>query len=148
MAQPTTKSFGQLLVQVGNGASPEVFTAPCGFTEKSLQLSADTSDQVIPDCDNPDAAAWVGREVVSLSATVSGQGVLAVESVAVWRAWLLSAANRNVRVVIAGSGAAGGGYYAGAFKLTSFELGATLGEKVTVNVTAVSDGAVTWTAAA
>ena len=147
MALPTTKTFGQFLVKVGNGGSPETFAAPCGFTEKALQLSAETSDQTIPDCDNPDAAAWTSREVTRKSANITGNGVLAVESIATWRTWFLSAANRNVRVEFPGSGAAGGGYWAGAYKITSLEIGATLGEKVTVNVSLVSDGEVTWTTA-
>ena len=109
MALPTTKKFGEFLVKVGNGGSPETFAAPCGFTEKALQLSAETSDQTIPDCDNPDAAAWTSREVTRQSANITGNGVLAVESIATWRTWFLSAANRNVRVEFPGSGAAGGG---------------------------------------
>ena len=148
MALPTTKSFGSFLVQVGNGGAPEVFAAPCGFTEKAFTLSADTSDTNIPDCDNPDLPTWKGRDIVSQSAEVSGQGVMAAEAMPTWRAWFLSGAGRNLRILISGSGASGGGYWAGSFKLTALELGATLGEKVKCNVTAVSDGAVTWTASA
>lgn len=147
MALPTTKRFGQFLVKLGDGATPEVFSAPCGFTEKSLSLSAETSDQTIPDCADPDAAAWTAREISRLSGEVAGQGLLAVEAISTWRTWFLSADPKNVRIEISGTGAAGGGYYAGSFLLTSFELGATLGEKVTCNVTMVSDGAVAWTAA-
>lgn len=147
MAAPTTKKFGQFLVKVGDGATPEVFAAPCGFTEKSLKLSAETSDQTIPDCSDPDAAAWTAREVSRLSGEVSGNGLLAVEAVATWRTWFLSADAKNVRIEISGTSVAGGGYYAGSFLLTGFELGATLGEKVTCNVTMVSDGAIIWTAA-
>lgn len=147
MATPTVKSFGNFLVKVGNAASPEVFSAPCGFTEKALQLSADTVDTTLPDCDDPDAPSWVARDVTRLAAQVTGSGVMATESVATWRAWYLSGNPKNVRVEIAGASSAGGGYYAGAFLLTSMELGAKIGEKVTCNVTLVSDGPVTWTAA-
>jgi hypothetical protein len=145
MAKPTTKKFGDFLLKVGNGGNPEVFAAPCGFTEKALQLSAETSDQTIPDCDNPDAVAWTAREVTRQSANITGSGLLAVESIGVYRAWFLSGANRNVRAEFPGAGAAGGGYWAGAYKLASLEIGATLGEKVTVSINALSDGEVTWT---
>lgn len=148
MAQPTTKKFGEFLVKIGNAGSPETFAAPCGFTEKSFQLSAETSDQTIPDCDNPDLPAWTAREVQRLSGQISGQGLMAVESVSTWRNAFLGATTRNFRVEIAGAGAAGGGYYAGKFIITALEFGATLGEKVTCNVTMVSDGAITWTQAA
>ena len=36
MAAPTTRKFGQIKVYVGNGASPEVFATPCGFTDKGV----------------------------------------------------------------------------------------------------------------
>jgi hypothetical protein len=146
MAQPTTKKFGDFQVKVGNGATPEVFPdVTCGFTGKSFELTAETTDQTIPDCDNPDAAAWTAREVVRQSARISGEGLFAVEAFAVWRAWFASAANRNLRIEFKGSGAAGGGYWAGAFKLTSMSFQGDIGEKVKLSVEAVSDGLVTWT---
>lgn len=84
MAQPTTARFGKFKVKLGNGATPEVFSVPCGFTSKSLTLTKNLTEVNLPDCDDPDAVAWVGRDAESLSASISGEGVLAAESVETW----------------------------------------------------------------
>lgn len=84
MAQPSTARFGKFRIMLGNSADPIVYTAPCGFTSKSLTLTKDLTDVTLPDCDDPDAVAWVGRDASTLSASVSGEGVLASESVETW----------------------------------------------------------------
>jgi hypothetical protein len=84
LAQPQTARFGKFRILLGNNASPIVYTAPCGFTSKSLTLTKDLTDVTLPDCDDPDAVAWVGRDASTLSASVSGDGVLASESVETW----------------------------------------------------------------
>jgi len=84
MAQPTTVRFGKFRVLLGAGTSPVVFTAPCGFTSKSLTLTKNLEEVNLPDCDDPDKVAWVGRDASSLSASVSGEGVLTAESVDAW----------------------------------------------------------------
>lgn len=84
MAQPSTARFGKFRILLGNSADPVVYTAPCGFTSKSLTLTKDLTDVTLPDCDDPDAVAWVGRDASTLSASVSGEGVLASESVETW----------------------------------------------------------------
>jgi hypothetical protein len=98
MAKPTTDSFGNFKIWVGDGASPEVFTAPCGFTTKSLNLEADASTANIADCDNPEEPAWEEAGVTVKRATVQGAGVMAEESYETWRAWWDSGAAKNVRV--------------------------------------------------
>ncbi|XKM40327.1 phage tail tube protein [Rhizobium ruizarguesonis] len=77
MAQPSTARFGKFRIMLGNSADPIVYAAPCGFTSKSLTLTKDLTDVTLPDCDDPDAVAWVGRDASTLSASVSGEGVLA-----------------------------------------------------------------------
>lgn len=84
MAQPSTARFGKFRILLGNEAEPIVYTAPCGFTSKSLTLTKDLTDVTIPDCDDPDAVSWIGRDASTLSASVSGEGVLAAESVETW----------------------------------------------------------------
>lgn len=84
MAQPTTARFGKFKILLGNDATPIVYSAPCGFTSKSLTLTKDLTDVTLPDCDDPDAVAWIGRDASTLSASVSGEGVLAKESAEIW----------------------------------------------------------------
>jgi hypothetical protein len=84
MAQPSTARFGKFRILLGSGTGPITYAAPCGFTSKSLTLAKDLTDVTIPDCDDPDAVSWIGRDASTLSASVSGEGVLAAESVETW----------------------------------------------------------------
>lgn len=86
MAQPVTMKYGSFQLLLGNGASPEVFTAPCGFTQKSFSRSKELNEVVIPDCDDPDAMAHTARDARSLSASISGSGVLAKSAYPLWKA--------------------------------------------------------------
>jgi predicted secreted protein len=141
MAQPKVIAGTKLLLLAGNGASPEIFGEPCGLTTKSFELSASTNTTVIPDCDNPEAAAWEATDTNALSATASGSGVMAIESFTVWNAWFMSTENRNMQIKLDDPAL---GHYVGAFKLTSFKLSGTRGNKVTVDITIKNDGAVDW----
>ena len=129
MARPTTARFGKFRVMLGDGASPETFAAPCGFTSKSLVLSKNLSEVNIPDCDDPDAPSWVGRDVESLTASISGEGVMAAESAPVWHDAFESTESINVRVEIE--------YptitfvYTGFMHISSLTLGAEQGGRVT-----------------
>ena len=144
MALATTVPFKNFKVLLGNGATPEVFTAPCGLTSAGLTLSKDTNSTVVPDCADPDAAAWVERDVVSLSAAISGSGVLATESLATWEAAFISTSAINARIQV--DVPTVGGYWSGAFHLTRFDPAGTRGNRVSVTIAMESDGTVTWVA--
>jgi hypothetical protein len=148
MAAPRTLKFGDFKIWIEDPDNPGVFIAPCGFTQKALTITGSTSDVVIPDCDDPDAAAWVGRGIASLSAEFNGSGVFALDGHAKWRKRMLAAASFPVRVEFADTGANGGGYYSGNAVLTTLgeavQRGAD-GGKTTANVAGQSDGAWIWT---
>jgi hypothetical protein len=141
MAQPTTLPFSAVLVYISNTDSPGVYTAPCGFNQKSLTLDNETSDVTVPDCDDPEAAAWIERAVTARSVTVAGSGVLATESYALWQGW--GAETRTVRVVLTGLG-----YWEGDAILQSLghavQLGSD-GNKLQLNANIISTGAWAWT---
>ena len=139
MAKPTTARFGMFAVQLGVDTGGTIaYTAPCGFTSKSLQLSKDLNDVQIPDCDNPDEVAWLGRDAVSLSAQVSGEGVLAAESV---DTWLEASENiESVPVKIILTFPAKVITWTGKMHVSELTIGAELGGRVTLNVTMNSDG--------
>lgn len=147
MAKPRTLPFGNFKVYLGDGATPENFTVPCGFTKESLKIAAASSSAVVPDCDDPMAAAWEEKAVSSLSAQVSGSGVLAMAGLATWRTWMLSALSKNVRVMFDDTGANGGGYFQGAAILSDFSSDADRtanGGRTQISVTIESDGQWTW----
>jgi predicted secreted protein len=145
MAKPVTARFGAFTVSLSDGNSPAVFTAPCGFTSKSLSLTKSLSEITIPDCDDPDAPSWVGRDVESLSAEVSGEGVLAAEAVPTWQAAFESTASIEVQIDIEFS--SGTLTYTGFMHLESLEITAEQGGRVQMSVSLQSDGELTgaWT---
>jgi hypothetical protein len=138
MADPTTVKFGKFRVLLGDGASPMVYTAPCGFTSKSLTLTKELTDVNLPDCDDPDAVAWVGRDAASLSASISGEGVLAAESI---EAWLDAWENvDSVPVKIEVEFPAKTITWTGFMHVATFTAGAEQGGRATATVEMQSDG--------
>lgn len=130
---------------LGDGASPENFSAPCGFTERSLAFNRELAETNVPSCTDEDAPSWLERDTTSQSATISGQGVLSIEALPTWLALLATTESANARVELWVAGVKQG-TWSGAFQLESFETSGTKGERVTANVQMQSDGAVVWTA--
>ncbi|MEZ0212436.1 MAG: phage tail tube protein [Xanthobacteraceae bacterium] len=141
MTAPVTARYGKFRILLGDGNTPEVFAAPCGFTSKSLQLSKNLSEVSIPDCDDPDAPINIGRDVESLSASISGEGVLAAASIGKWLAAYQSTESINVKVEVEFS--VGIVTFSGAMHMSSLSLGAEQGGRVTISVEMQSDGALT-----
>lgn len=143
MAKPTTQRWSKLLIYVGDGASPEDFESQvCGLTSKGIEFSTETGDSVVPDCDDPDLPTWVERVPRSLTASVSGQGVMAEETVDEWRDWFLSGAAKNARIALELTTP---GYFYGSFVMTAFSLTGNEGDgKIGINVTMQSDGQIAW----
>ncbi|NLS07608.1 hypothetical protein HGP14_30560 [Rhizobium sp. P32RR-XVIII] len=138
MAPPSTARFGKFRVLLGDDATPIVYSAPCGFTSKSLTLTKDLTDVNLPDCLDPDAVAWVGRDASSLSASVSGEGVLAAESVDTWLdAWENV---ESVPVKIEIEFPAKTITWTGLMQVATFTAGAEQGGRVTANIEMQSDG--------
>lgn len=84
MAKPVTTRGGMLRIMLGSGSGPVVYAAPCGLTQKALNLSKNLEEVLIPDCDDPMLVDWVGRDAVSLTIGVTGEGVLAEAAVETW----------------------------------------------------------------
>lgn len=139
MAKPTTAAATKLLILVGDGATPEVFAEPCGLTTKGFNGQADTGETIVPDCDDPEAPAWKERTTTSLSRDVTGSGVLAKESLAMWNTWFESGEAKNVKIKIDGVGWI---TWTGAYLLTGLNITGERGGKVQVEVSLTSDGEV------
>ena len=142
MAKPTTLRWTKLTlwpeVSAGVYESKE-----CGLNAKGFSISGDMAEVNVPDCDDPDAATWVERTIRALSAGVSGSGLMAEESFAFWRDWALSAAPKNLRIVL--DLAASDGFFEGLFLLNQFELSGNEADgKVGVTLGLSSDGPVAW----
>ncbi|WP_270374981.1 phage tail tube protein [Marinicauda sp. Alg238-R41] len=121
MAIATSIKFGKQAVLLGDGATSEVFTAPCGITSLTKSTNVEVSETQIPDCDDPDALSQVVIDEIARSKTLSGSGTLSTEALDTWRDWDDAGGEKNVRWFTDLSAGDGGGHYQGAGILTSFE---------------------------
>ena len=138
MVAATTIKGGKVKVLLGNDATPTVYTAPCGFTSKSISLSKALNEVQVPDCDDPDKVDWLGRDSVSLSMGVSGEGVLAAQSVETWLdAW---ESVDSVPVKVEWEFPAKTITYTGRMHVETVESTAPNGQRATISVSMQSDG--------
>lgn len=134
MTQASTLKFSLFLIELGDGANPEVFSAPCGLNSRGFDRTAATSDTNVPDCDDPDAPSWLERDVVSLSASLTGSGVVADEDFDTWDAWFTAATSKNTKLTL------GSRTWIGPMKLSSLKVSGQRGQRATIDVTLDSDG--------
>lgn len=138
----------KLLIKVSDGATPTpTYAHPCLINAaRGIVFSAETNQTRIPDCSDPDLIAWVKREKVSIGGTINGAGVLNTTDTEEYFTWVKASTTKVVRVELNGvAGADGGGYFAGSWHLTNFELTGDRGEYVQCSIALESDGEITWT---
>ena len=134
----------KLVLKVGNGMSPEAFTAFCTINaERGITFDSQTNDETIPDCDDPEALAFLVREKDGLSVSFTGGGMLHKNDVARMDAWWRSADPKNCQVILDDDEPDNVITWEGAFHLTQFELSGNRNEKVSATMTLASDGPVT-----
>ncbi|NTF48506.1 hypothetical protein G6L71_08920 [Agrobacterium rhizogenes] len=137
--KPVTIRFGMFAVMLGTTTGGSIaYAAPCGFTSKSLQLTKALNEVTIPDCDDPDAVAWIGRDAASLSAQISGEGVLAQEAVDTWLEAQSSVDSVPIKIVL--TFPAKVITWTGLAHVSDLTVTGELGQRVTMNVTIQSDG--------
>lgn len=137
-----------LLIQIGDGATPtETFAHDCMINgTRTFALGGDVTDIIVPDCDTPTNAGWKQRFIDGLSGDISGEGIVHTSSIATFNTWLTSNTAKNVRVKADVSGALGGGYWSGAYKLQTFSMTGEHKGLTTVSIQLVSHGELTFTA--
>lgn len=140
MARPTTARSTKMLIKLGDGASPEVFTAPCGLNTRGFGRTATLNEFNVGDCDNPDLPAWVERVKAALSSTITGSGLLAGEAIAAYEAAFASPDPINVQVTL--DFATGARTYQGAYHVSNFQINGPDGELIQVELELQSSGEV------
>lgn len=138
MAQATTIKGGKIRVLLGDDSDPTVYSAPCGFTQRSITLNKGLEEVSIPDCLDPDKVDWLGRDATSLSMGISGEGVLASESVDAWLEGFESI--ESIPVKVEWEFPAKTITWTGRMHIESMEVGANNGQRATNNVSLQSDG--------
>jgi hypothetical protein len=133
MAQASTLKFGQFLVELETAVAG-TYAAPCGLNSRSFKRTAATNETNVPDCDDPDAPSWLERDVVSLSSSITGAGVVADEDFDTWDSWATDGSTKNVRIRL------GTRIWIGPYKCTNLDITGDRGSRVTFEVTMDSDG--------
>lgn len=133
----------KLVLKVGDGASPEQFTAICTINgQRAIKFSSTTNEFPDIDCSDPDAVAWVLTEKTNLKATISGAGTLNTPDVQTMYDWLTDPDSKNCQIVVDVPEADGGVIFEGAFHLTDFDITGDRGAKMTSTLNLTSDGEV------
>lgn len=146
MAQAKTIRFAGQLLMLGDGATPtEVFAAPCGLTSLNLTVNIETNSTNVPDCADPDLPAWLESDEVSKQMVVGGSGVIDTDAMQIWREWLLTGGEKNVRWFTTGTAANGGGYWQAPGILSTYEETGERGQRWNVNIGVTLNGKPTWT---
>jgi hypothetical protein len=146
MTAVKTMAGEKLLIQIGDGATPEVFAHPCLINaERGMQFSSETSETITPDCDDPTLPAFKEIFKDGLSLQVTGGGVLHTADIETYFEWMKLDTAKNVRIKFDVTAALGGGYISVPMKLTAFNVTGQRKNNSTVEITLMSHGVATWT---
>ena len=149
MAQAKSLKFAEQVVMLGDGATPtELFAAPCGTTELTLDVNIETNTTNVPDCTDPDLPAWLVSDEVSKQMVITMSGTLDRDAKIEWEEWLMAGGEKNVRWVTTGNLAAGGGYYQAPGILSQFQYQGQRGQRWTFNIGITLNGKPVYTPAA
>lgn len=147
MALPTEFDFGVL--QIGDGESPEVFTLLCGMENGQINFTANTADRFPRDCAKPGEIPYRKVKATGKQLDVNFDGLTNKANVATVLA-VLGVVNNYKALLYADDATDTGtllGTLAFAAMLTSNNVNVPRDAGATNELTLVSHGAWTWTAA-
>lgn len=139
---------GRLVVfELGNGASPEVFTPLCGVNVNSWNQTVQTTDRFLRDCDNPTAIPNRSAIATGMQEDITLSGYFTLDNRALIESIL--GQKRNVRLTVYyEDGVTEAGYYSGRYLITARNMSAPENDAATIELVLASDGALSvWTAA-
>jgi TP901-1 family phage major tail protein len=138
------KQLGRaLLVKIGDGADPEVFSNLCGLNSKALTINNSSIDVTTPDCSTPGGALWTETLNGLKNVTVTGDGFFEDSASESRMNTVAMAADNSCNFTVT---VPAFGTYAGAFRIASLEFGGETEGGVTYSLSLESTGAVTFTA--
>lgn len=146
MAHPAIVKGSYVDILIGNGATPEAFTALCGLTTRSFTHQVNTADRFVRDCADPEDVPHRRLAVTGEQWDLAGEGLYNRSQAAAIRAAV--GVTRRYRFVVAepAADAVEQGYYEGPAMLTNLQLGGSDGEFGSVALQIVSDGGWAWAA--
>ncbi|MER9170914.1 phage tail protein [Mesorhizobium australicum] len=131
-----------LLIQIGDGGSPEVFSSLCGIVTRSFNMSANDVDTTIPDCTNPAATPQKTGTPGIKQRTFTGAGkFVASANTTAFLQHVTDATVFNAKVIVPGLGTFTGSWY-----VTSFEFSGAMEGNMDFTGTFMAGGALTFVA--
>lgn len=142
MAQPNIIRGTYFLLSKGDGGSPETFPPLCGITTKTFRGQTNTNDVFTRDCADPEEKPV--RRIIATGRqwSISGNGVLNRDNIALLQAGLSEIANYRFLWTEPADDEVFAGYWEGAFMLTQFEEAASDDGFATISISLESDGLV------
>lgn len=141
MATAASINARLLLLQFGDGESPEQFATKCSInSDRGVTRSAQTTAEMDFDCDDP---TLPGNEVTTVDGfahSVSGDGRLKAADQDFFDDWFESGEAKNCRIKVSATGAK---MYEGAFVLETFEVKGGATGSITCSISLKSTGPVT-----
>lgn len=115
-----------LLIQMGSGASPEVYKNFCGVNTRSFNMSANEVDTTVVDCLNPAATPQKTAEPGIKSRTFTGSGkYISGVSTSAFMQHVIDATAFPAKVIVPGLGSFTGQWFVSDFELSG-EMEGTL----------------------
>lgn len=147
MSVPNESDFA--LIKVGDGASPEVFTAICGIENVSINRVANTTDRFRRDCAKPGQPAVRRSKTTSKQLDITGTGGVTKTDIEAFDDALGVVKNYKVELYQYDGTDTGDlmGTFDAAFNLTAANMTLDANGDSSGEITLASDGTWTWTAA-
>lgn len=133
-----------LLIQIGDGESPEVFSNLCGLTTRSFNMSANEVDTTVMDCTTPANTPQKTAEPGIKNRTFSGSGkFIAGASSSAFIGYVNDAVKFNAKVIVPGLGT-----YTGPWFVSDFTFSGELEGNMDFEATFVAAGVLAFVAEA
>lgn len=141
----TGKQTTRLVIQLGDGQSPETFAHTCGANSFGISLTNNLGENTVLDCDEPlDVPAAIVRHLESQDTSATISGMVTIEAWPTWRAWADGGTEKNIKLFLDESAANNGGHWTLPAYLASLELTKEAGGKVAFSASISGAGQRAW----
>ena len=141
----TGKQTTRLIIQLGDGGSPETFAHTCGANTFGVTLTNNLGENTVLDCDDPlDVPASIVRHLESQDTSATISGMVTTEAWPTWREWADSGSEKNIKVQLDEPALDNGGAWALPAYLASVEFSKAQSGKVTFSATISGAGQRVW----
>jgi len=135
----------QLLIQIGDGASPEEFVHSCLInTSRGVTFTSNLTETEVRNCTDPSLPAKIVRKVKSIDFKPEGAGKTDATSVWAFIEWWKSGLPKNCKVVQNLTGALGGWTGTGQLILAEFKTEGEAGDYQNFTASFAPAGVFEW----